>query len=315
MNIHTETDDLSLQSLDELYAKLDEIHMESGWHRKNPALWAEPRSAFLPMRWRYADARKVLGAAGRLVDTNIAERRNLTLTNPVPDNTYATLRTMVAAYQMMLPGEQARSHRHTPNALRVILDGEGSYTIVDGQRLDMRHGDVVLTPGWSWHAHVTEGKDACYWIDVLDVPLIHLLETMFYERYPGEVEPVRAHPETSSLAFPLAQIRRDLDRSAKGTIALGNPAMSSMALYVHEFSRGHTAPTEQTTANNIFVVLSGSGRTDVGNVSLDWTYGDIVAVPIWQPFTHHAQSDSVLLRVTDEPVQRVLGLLRVKGMI
>ena len=263
------------------------------------------------MRWRYADAKIVLDAAGRLVDTKLAERRNLTLTNPCENNTYATLRTIVAAYQMMLPGEQARSHRHTPNALRVILDGEGSYTIVDGARLDMHPGDVVLTPGWSWHAHVTDGATPCYWIDVLDVPLIHLLETMFYEKHPNEMEVVTSRPETSAMAFPLSDIRQHLaDAGSEHTIELGNPALSTLALFVRELPGGTTTATEQTTANNIFVVLKGSGTTDVAGTRLDWTFGDIVAVPIWQSFSHHATADAMLLRVTDEPVQRVLGLLR-----
>jgi gentisate 1,2-dioxygenase len=263
------------------------------------------------MRWRYDEAKVVLDAAGRLVDTNLAERRNLTLTNPCENNTYATLRTIVAAYQMMLPGERARSHRHTPNALRVILDGEGSYTIVDGARLDMHPGDVVLTPGWSWHAHVTEGATPCYWIDVLDVPLIHLLETMFYEKHPEEMETVRSRPEDSAMAFPMSGIRQRLANAGSAqAIELGSPALSTLALYVHEFTAGTATAPEQTTANNIFVVLSGSGTTRIAGTDLDWTFGDIIAAPIWQTFTHHSTAGAMLLRVTDEPVQRVLGLLR-----
>jgi gentisate 1,2-dioxygenase len=304
-------DATSIKSLDDLYDQLDALHMESGWHRKSPALWAEPRSAFQPMRWRYEDARVVLDAAGRLMDTTQAERRNLTLTNPCENNTYATLRTIVAAYQMMLPGEQARSHRHSPNALRVILEGEGSYTIVDGARLDMHPGDVVLTPGWGWHAHVTEGATPCYWIDVLDVPLIHLLETMFYEKHPDEMEVIRTRPATSSMAFPMSDIRTRLAAAGPGApLELGNPALSTLAIFVHELKAGTSTEEEQTTANNVFVVLAGSGTTDVAGTRLDWKFGDIVAVPIWNAFSHRASADSLLLRVTDAPVQRVLGLLR-----
>jgi gentisate 1,2-dioxygenase len=45
------------------------------------------------------------------VGTDVAERRNLIMVNPAPGNTYATTRNIVAAYQMIQPGETALSHR------------------------------------------------------------------------------------------------------------------------------------------------------------------------------------------------------------
>ena len=82
-----------------------------------PSLWAEPKKSFQPFVWSYAQAKGALDAAGRLINTELAERRNLILQNPAEG--YATSRTIVAAYQMIMPGEKARSHRHTPNALRL----------------------------------------------------------------------------------------------------------------------------------------------------------------------------------------------------
>src|SRR5436305_15114284 len=120
-------------SLDELYSLLKPLNAGAGWKKPAPSLWDEPRKTFVPHCWRYDQARAALDAAGRLINTELAERRNLILYNPVPGNNYATARTLLAAYQMILPGERARSHRHTPNALRLIVDAEpGAYTIVDG---------------------------------------------------------------------------------------------------------------------------------------------------------------------------------------
>ena len=101
-----------MKTLDDLYGAIDALSMEGGWHRKRPSLWPEPRAHFLPALWRYADVRPILEAAGHLVDHELAERRNLTLTNPLPGNWYATVRTLVAAYQSIKPGEHALSHRH-----------------------------------------------------------------------------------------------------------------------------------------------------------------------------------------------------------
>ena len=118
-----------------------------------------------------------------------AERRNLILFNPVPGNTYSTTRTMIAAYQMVMPGETARSHRHTPNALRLVLDARPrAYAVVDGKQIPMLPGDVILTPSWCWHGFQNESDSCVYGIDFLDAPLVHFLEPMFFEPYPAGVE-------------------------------------------------------------------------------------------------------------------------------
>ena len=85
-------------SLEALYADFASLNMEGGWHRRFPALWPEPRRNFLPHAWHYAEVKPILDRAGRLVDTTQAERRNLTMFNPVEGNIYSTVRTIVAAY-------------------------------------------------------------------------------------------------------------------------------------------------------------------------------------------------------------------------
>src|SRR5438876_5338297 len=139
-------------NLDQLYGQLEDLLMRPGWNRREPALRNEPRKAFEPHHWSYQEAKAGLDAAGRWVSTELAERRNLILTNPSATGEYPTSRTLVNAYQMILPGERARSHRHSPHAGRLVLEcAEGAYTTVDGVRIDMRPGDVLLTPGLCWH--------------------------------------------------------------------------------------------------------------------------------------------------------------------
>jgi gentisate 1,2-dioxygenase len=134
-------------TLEELYGKLDKVGMGAGWNKPTPSLWPAPRNTLAPAHWKYQVARGALDAAGRLINTALAERRNHILFNPAEGSAYATVRTLVAAYQMIMPGEWARAHRHTPNALRLILDAEpGTYTRVDGVNIAMAPGDVVLTP-------------------------------------------------------------------------------------------------------------------------------------------------------------------------
>jgi gentisate 1,2-dioxygenase len=108
--------------------------------------------------WRAAEARAALQEASRFVGTDVAERRNLIMVNPAPASTYATTRNIVAAYQMIQSGETARSHRHTPAALRLVLDAANDvYTVVDGKRVDMTPGDVLI-PSWCWHGRANVGN-------------------------------------------------------------------------------------------------------------------------------------------------------------
>src|SRR6266850_6538572 len=124
-----------LQSLDELVDAIGERNMTPGWiRREKPILFPEMRSEFVPAHWSYQDAKAAMQAAGRLIGTDLAERRNFVMRNPLPGNDIATLRTLICAYQSILPGEKARSHRHAPHALRVILDAQGAYSIVDGEK-------------------------------------------------------------------------------------------------------------------------------------------------------------------------------------
>ncbi|MBT5192177.1 MAG: cupin domain-containing protein, partial [Rhodospirillaceae bacterium] len=173
------SDVANVGTLEELYDHLGTMDMTPGWTKRDePILYAEPTTSFKPIHWRYAECEKALDAAGRLINTELAERRNLVMRNPVDGNDIATTRTLVCAYQMILPGEKARSHRHAPHAFRVIIDGKGSFSTVDGEKTPMETGDIVLTPGWSWHGHGHDGDQPAYWFDGLDVPLNHLLEPM-----------------------------------------------------------------------------------------------------------------------------------------
>src|SRR5580700_11164764 len=223
-------------TLEELYGKLDAVGMGPGWNKPTPSLWPTPRKTFVPAHWRYELARGALDAAGRLINTALAERRNLILFNPAEGNTYGTVRTLVAAYQMIMPGEWARVHRHTPNALRLVLDAEpGTYTRVDGEDIVMAPGDVLLTPNWSTHGHGNHSKTNAYWLDFLDAPLVQLLEPMFFEiageegEREGDVEsaqassgpppasdPARASDPTHadhSFVFPRAETLRRLSEA------------------------------------------------------------------------------------------------------
>ena len=114
------------------------------------------------------------------------ERRNLIMVNPIEGNTYATSRNISSPpIRCVMAGETARSHRHSAAALRLVLQAKpGTYTVVNGARVDMAPGDVVLTPAWCWHGHANESDATSYWIDFLDMPFVQHSEAMFFEPNP-----------------------------------------------------------------------------------------------------------------------------------
>jgi gentisate 1,2-dioxygenase len=302
-------------SLEELYRQLAPLRMGAGWAKPTPSLWEEPKRTFKPYCWSYAQAKGALDAAGRLINTELAERRNLILMNPVEG--YATSRTIVAAYQMIMPGEKARSHRHTPNALRLIIDAEpGAYTVVNGQKLSMMPGDVMLTPNWFWHGHGNEGRACAYWLDFLDVPLVHLLEPMFFEHHPDEFEKEIVVANDTPMQLPWAQTQsrlKEAQTQANGSaaeIALGDPALDTMALSMIELKPGQATRARKLMANNVLGVVQGSGHTEVEGETFSWRRGDVIVVPSWYEHIHRSDAGAVLFRVTDEPVMRKLGFWR-----
>ena len=307
---------LATSNLEELYPVLASLNMTPGWHKKRASLWKAPRTEFNPLHWRYDVGRVALDQAGRWIGTDLAERRNYLLFNPVGDNDYDTVRTLVVAFQMIKPGEYARAHWHTPNAMRLILDaGPGCYTVVNGVKLPMRTGDFLLTPGGCWHSHYNEGDANAYWIDVLDVPLVHLLEPMFFEESTERNQKVdsepAAHPFYFSAENTMSALKAEPVKNGVRRLALDTQShIQTVAITYLEFVGGSSRDFGRNTANRIFAVASGRGMARVGDLSVEWSRGDVIAVPSWSTHEIKAYEDSVLLEVSDEPVLRKLGFYR-----
>src|SRR5712671_4524754 len=301
-----------IPTLEALYEAAGGVNFTPGWvPRKKPILWGEPRPEFMPAHWTYDDAKAGLDAAGRLIDVSLAERRNLVMRNPAPGTNFETTRTLVCAYQMILPGEKAPSHRHSSHALRVIIDGRGSFSTVNGEKMPMETGDVVLTPGWCWHGHGHDGDQPAYWFDGLDVPLTQLLEPMFYEEHPKKYQPVERMVTSSPFRFTRESMARGLDDAKPGPegfhgprIALATPDMPPMGLHVERIEGGTKTRRHRSTANTVFLVLEGSGTTTIGERDFSWRKGDAFAAPTWTKIEHSIASDALLFTLSDEPLMR-----------
>ena len=303
----------SAQDLPALHAMLEQVKMKNGWAKPTPSLYPAPKQNFVPAHWKFSDARPALHAAGRLVGTDKAERRNLIMANPIAGNDYATVASLVGAYQMVKAGEAARSHRHTPNAMRIILEGgPKAYTIVDGHSIPMMPGDILLTPNGSFHGHDNQTEDEAYWIDILDVPLVQFLGPMFFEVHPDSFQSSQQVSPNDSMRFVFEDyIQKLLNSSeiAEGvkTLLLGPPVLTTFDRTVVHLKAHAIWNLPASTPNQIWVVVKGEGKTKVNGQHFDWKAGDLMAIPYWNAFQHSASQDSILIRMSDAPLMQFLG--------
>lgn len=166
---------------DRLAKDAEDLHFIEFWKKRAEIEITQPRKGAVPILWRWSDIEPRLRTAAKIVPIEECERRSLTFVNPgLAPKPYVT-GTMIAACSLYNPGEKAPVHRHTPSALRFVLDGDGGFTVVEGEKLSMRRGDLVLTPGGAWHDHGNDGTQAVIWVDILDVPLMESLNVTAFE--------------------------------------------------------------------------------------------------------------------------------------
>src|SRR5258707_9777927 len=143
------------------YSELSNLSFSPGWARAEPSMWPLPKPKFKPAVWRFAAAKRALDASHNMVPAEMTERRNLIMVNPIEGNTYATTRHLVAAYQCVMAGDTARTHRHSAAALRLVLNARpGIATVVNGTRIEMTAGGGLLPPAGGWAGHMKENHES-----------------------------------------------------------------------------------------------------------------------------------------------------------
>jgi gentisate 1,2-dioxygenase len=189
------------------------LHLVEFWEQRADVELRQPRNKARPYRWQWADIEPRLRAAARTVPIEECERRALVFANPGLEGKPYITNTLFAAYSLYNPGERAPVHRHTPSASRFVLDGDGGFTVVEGEKLRMARGDLVLTPTGTWHDHGNDGSEAVIWVDVLNVPLVESLNATIFEfdyvegnDQSNSGEPIRRNLQT--VRFPDAHSSR-----------------------------------------------------------------------------------------------------------
>jgi gentisate 1,2-dioxygenase len=330
---------------DAFHKLIHEHHMWGLWEIASQ-MTPHPRPEAVPHQWRWSLLQRVIEESATAVPVG-DERRAMQLFNPGLNGQWATTSTLIAAVQVLLPGETARAHRHSPAAIRFILQGNGAYTAVEGEKVLMREGDLVLTPSWQWHDHGNETKEPVVWMDGLDVPLVKSLNAMFFEMN-AEWRAPAAKPANGSKALygsgrlnptwvaerskfsPLMlyswdqtlealHALREREGSPHEGISLeythaltGGPVMPTIGCRVQLIRKGEKLKPFRVAASSVFCVRQGGGRSVIGGKAFEWGKGDIVAVPSWAPQEHASTGaeDAILFSISDRPVLEALGLYR-----
>ncbi len=136
----------------------------------------------LPAFWRWKDYRPFLDRINEIASRadvspiEFADRQSILLTNPGLGGRLQVTSTMRCAISIYLPGDVAPAHIHSANASRTILSERGGYTNVEGERCEAVRGDLIITPNGTWHDHGNESDTPVIWIDMLDWPLLEVLD-------------------------------------------------------------------------------------------------------------------------------------------
>lgn len=305
----------------------------------------ERKPSVVPFAWRWATARPLVLRSGDIVtpDRDV-ERRVLRLANPGLH--HGTTHTISAALQLLLPGENAPAHRHTPTAIRWVLEGSGAYTTVEGDKCYMEPGDLILTPSWTWHDHNNEGDQPLIWMDGLDTPLVHNLEATFYEAFPEDQQPIvsvgeserkyasgalrPAWEEATAPYSPLWHYKWDRTHQALRSLAqtdcspfddvalefsdpaTGGPVLRTMSCWIQLIRPGVNTKAHRHTSSAVYQVFRGQGHSVINGRRFDWSEGDFLVVPSWAWHEHANDTDqeAILFSIQDIPVMKTLALYR-----
>ncbi|ABM38443.1 cupin domain-containing protein [Polaromonas naphthalenivorans] len=320
-------------------------------------LWPSLRAVLPPARpqprtrataWSYQTLKPLLLKAGELTPIEKAERRVLVLANP--GHGLEKMQASAAMYlgmQLLLPGEWAPSHRHTPNAVRMIVEGEGAYTTVDGEKCPMRRGDLILTPTGLWHEHGHDGDQPVIWLDVLDLPLVYYMEASYHidgDRQtvkPGRGDRVYAGGamvptpmfERSGKAYPMLRYPWVEARAALVALAddqpelesvqltyvnpeTGNDAQNILGYYALMLRPGQTLRLPVRSPAMVFHVIEGGAKVQVEDQAFTLAEADTCCAPGYSQVSlsnSSADTPAFIFIADESPLHRKLGVFENRG--
>ena len=216
-------------------------------HAERPS---DPKTRVRPHLWKWHDIYDSLLQAKEKISvaSGSVERRVIRLVNPGMAESEMTSHTILLSFQLIQPGEVAPAHRHTMSAFRFILQGHGAYTNVDGQKMVMEDGDLILTPQGCWHEHAHEGDENMVWIDGLDVPFVQALQSDFFRPVQRPLARERSYRSSDVLWHDPARWQRDAGNGSAAALPLARhlPIVATTSARIRESVRRRRAGIRQS---------------------------------------------------------------------
>ena len=282
-----------------LYDDMAPLHLTPLWEVLHALVPPQPTSKAQAALWRYDELRPYLLRSGEVISAEEAVRRVLILENPGLTGQSRITPSLYAGLQLILPGEIAPSHRHTQTALRFVVEGQGAYTAVEGERATMSEGDFIITPNWGWHDHGSDVAEPVVWLDGLDIPMLQFFEAGFAEngdasrqavvhaegrsgaRWGHNLAPLRETFRDGNaspiFSYPYSRSRESLDYLERHEpldlwdgfkLRYINPAtggwpMPTMGTFLQRLPRGFDGAPWRQTDGAVFSVVEGSGEVEI----------------------------------------------------
>jgi gentisate 1,2-dioxygenase len=330
-------------AVDELLEDMDRKHLIPLWTLEAEIMGLTPNPRTQAWMWRWSDLYGIAERAGKLVPVERGgDRRAIALSNPGQAGLPYATSTLWAAVQWLNAREIAPAHRHTSQAIRFIIDGAGSYSTVEGDKVYLERGDLVLTPPWTWHDHGSESDGRAIWMDALDIPLNNFLDASFFENYPHERQPVDKVMNGSVLKYGVGQMRpaaespvrdypplmaykwADTERALESLaqvesdpyddVALeysnphtGGPVMKTFSCNIQMLQPGAHTWAHRHTGSWVYLAFEGHGITVIDGLQFSWGPGDMFVLPSWAVHEHinvSEQDRAILFAVHDTPLLR-----------
>lgn len=337
--------------VDELRRDMERRHLIPLWELEGEIMGLRPKPSTKAWLWKWEVLYDIAERAGALVPVERGgDRRAIAIANPGQGGMPYATSTLWAAVQWLNGREIAPAHRHTSQAIRFIIDGAGSYSTVEGDKVFLERGDLVLTAPWLWHDHGSESDERAVWMDALDIPLNNFLDAPFFEIYPEDSQPVSKHLNGSVLKYGVGQMRpaweepttsypplsaykwadteralcnlAEVDVDPFDDVVLeytnphtGGPVMRSFTCWIQMLRSGIHTQAHRHTGSSVYLAFEGSGSTIIDGIRFDWTAGDMFVIPSWAVHEHLNSSDgerAILFSVHDTPLLRALDKYRVE---
>jgi len=333
-----------------LYNDMAQGNLTPLWRLEANIMPWSPQPKVVPWLWKWSALYDIGERSGALVPVERGgDRRAIALSNPgLGGAPYAT-QTLWAAVQWLNGREVAPAHRHTAQALRFIIDGSGSYSTVEGDKVYLERGDLVLNPPWLWHDHGSDSDERAIWMDGLDIPFNNYLDASFFEPSASDVQEVTKLLNETVLKYGIGQLRpaweqksvdyppmsaykwADTERALNNLVdaqaaspfddvALeytnphsGGPVMTTVAAWIQMLRPEAHTQAHRHTGSSVYMVFEGRGASIIGGARFDWEEGDMFVIPSWTWHEHcnlASNERAILFSIHDTPVLRAMKKYR-----